>query len=98
MEIVVPGLTFNPTYIRAEPGAEVTITLRNTQASTDFGANHTFTVDSPKVNQPVGPGDTSTFTFVLPSGEPYVPFYCAVGGSAPSGHRAGGMQGAFYFG
>jgi hypothetical protein len=97
LEMVVPGLRFSPTYIRAQPAAKVTITLRSTQASMEFAAHHTFTIDSPTVNQAIGPGQTSTLTFVLPSGQPYVPFYCAVGGSAVSGHRAGGMQGAFYF-
>lgn len=90
------GLVFSPTFIRPRPGAKVTVTLVNTLKSTDFSSTHTFTIDSLKVNEALGPGETKTITFVLPAGEAYLFFYCAVGGSRR--HRPAGMQGAFYIG
>lgn len=89
------GFRFSPTYVKAEPGAEVTVTLVNTSDPHAFGSVHAFTILSLDVSEVVDPGETVEFTFDLPEGEPHVPFLCTIGG--PQGHQAAGMQGAFYF-
>jgi plastocyanin len=90
-----PGFTFTPTFIKASPGAEVTVTLVNTQEEDELGSLHTFTISSLDLSQTIRPGETQTITFTLPADEPFLPFFCAIGSG---GHRTAGMQGAFYFG
>jgi len=75
---------FDPTFIKAEPGAALTVTLKN-----DGKVAHTFTIDSLHVDQTLQPDQTKTVTFTLPSSGT-VPFYCKF-------HRSMGMQGAFFF-
>jgi plastocyanin len=97
LEIETPGMRFTPTYILAEPGADVTVTLVNTQ--TAIFTVHTLHIDSLNEGALVDPGETATLTFTLPTDVAFVPFYCAAGGRGPGeGHRGLGMQGAFYFG
>jgi hypothetical protein len=90
-----PGLLFSPTYVKVAPGAEVTVTVKSLQKQGDFAGDHSFSIRSPEVSEVVLPGETRTVTFELPEGEPYVAFYCAIGGS--QGHEPAGMRGAFYF-
>jgi plastocyanin len=74
---------WGPTYIKAKPGAHVTLII-------DGGiGNHTFTIDSLNLNEEVPAGKKTTVSFTLPSTGPVI-FYCIP-------HRSAGMQGAFYF-
>jgi plastocyanin len=74
---------WGPTYIKAKPGAHVTLVI-------DGGiGNHSFTIDSLNLNQEVPGGKQTTVSFTLPSTGPVI-FYCIP-------HRSRGMQGAFYF-
>lgn len=91
---------FSPTYIRATPGARITITV------IDVGdVAHTFTVDpsgSPGASPGSQPGseggvdkvfgkkgDRATVTLVAPPPGPPLIFYCKY-------HQAAGMAGAIY--
>jgi plastocyanin len=96
LRITTPGLKFSPTYVKATPGATLTITLVNPLTVTDFGNHHTFTIDALGVKVDLPPEAHETVTIALPSDGVAVAFHCSVGGSA--GHTAGGMQGAFFFG
>jgi plastocyanin len=75
---------FNPTFIKAAPGASFTVTLKN-----EGKVPHNFTIDSLHVDQTLQPDETKTVTFTLPSSGT-VPFYCKF-------HKSSGMQGAFFF-
>jgi plastocyanin len=75
---------FDPTYIKATPGAMVKVQVKNEGA-----AGHSFTIDALKVDEVIQPGEQKDVTFTLPVfGN--VNFYCRF-------HRTQGMQGAFYF-
>jgi plastocyanin len=72
--------TFDPATIEGEPGSKVQLDLENTGK-----AEHTFTVDSQKIDEEVEPGATATVSVTIPdSGS--VEFYCRY-------HRGGGMVG-----
>ena len=72
--------TFAPATIKGDPGSKVTVDLDNTGK-----AEHTFTVDSQKIDKELEPGDTATVSVTIPeSGS--VEFYCRY-------HKAGGMVG-----
>lgn len=76
---------FSPTFIKAAPGARITVQL------TDTGQiAHTFTVDSQKVDVVLDKaGQHRTITLVMPAGGQPVVFYCKY-------HQSAGMQGALY--
>jgi plastocyanin len=77
--------SFSPTFVKAEPGATVTVKLAN------VGANpHTFTLDDGSVDQQVDPGKSATVTVTVPK-DGTLRFSCNF-------HGAMGMQGAFYTG
>jgi plastocyanin len=84
MEIEADDFYFEPTFVKAAPGAKVTVEVEN-----EGSATHTFTIDSPSVDKSVSPDQKTTVTFTLPASG-VVAFYCKF-------HRAQGMQGAFYF-
>jgi plastocyanin len=74
---------FSPTFIKAAPGATVTVELANE------GANaHTFTLDDGSVDQQVEPGKKATVEVTVPD-DGMLRFSCDF-------HGAMGMQGAFY--
>jgi plastocyanin len=71
---------FQPKTISGKPGAKVTVELKN-----EGKAEHTFTIDSQKVDDEVKPGKTAKVTFTIPkSGS--MAFYCKY-------HKAAGMTG-----
>ncbi|WP_426570792.1 cupredoxin domain-containing protein [Aquihabitans sp. McL0605] len=76
---------FKPTFIKAAPGAKVTVELKNE------GSNpHTFTLADSSIDQKVDPGSKATVTVTVPmSGS--LDFHCDF-------HGTMGMQGAFYSG
>ncbi len=76
---------FSPTYVKAAPGATVTVSLSNTGARP-----HTFTTDDGKVDQTVEPGKKATVMVTVPKSGA-LPFACNFHGSM-------GMKGALYSG
>jgi plastocyanin len=75
---------FEPTFLKASPGATIHIELENEGDDT-----HTFTIDSLGIDQEVAPGESATVDVTLPQ-EGAVRFYCRF-------HANMGMQGAFFF-
>jgi plastocyanin len=75
---------FEPTFLKASPGAIIHVELENEGDDT-----HTFTIDSLGIDQEVPPGDSATVDVTLPQ-EGAVRFYCRF-------HANMGMQGAFFF-
>lgn len=76
---------FSPTFIKAEPGATVTVEIENA------GDNpHTFTLDDGSVDEQVDPGAKTTVEVTVPE-DGSLRFSCNFHGSM-------GMQGAFYTG
>lgn len=75
---------FDPTFVKASPGARVVAELENEGA-----VPHTFTIDSLGVDKEVPAGHEADVTFTLPSSG-VVRFHCRF-------HAGQGMQGAFYF-
>jgi plastocyanin len=76
---------FEPSFVKADSGAHVTVTLKNTSK-----VEHNFSIDSLHVDKDVDAGKTETVTVTLPSSTSPVAFYCKY-------HKSLGMQGAFYF-
>jgi plastocyanin len=82
VEVELDDLYFAPTFIKAKPGAEVEVTLKN-----EGETLHTFTIDETKTNVELGAGEKSSVKVTLPA-TGALAFYCSL-------HREGGMQGAF---
>jgi plastocyanin len=76
---------FSPTYIKAAPGATVTVELEN-----EGDTPHTFTLDDGSVDKKLDPGAKATVEVTIPQDGP-LRFSCDFHGSM-------GMQGAFYTG
>jgi plastocyanin len=74
---------FEPTFVKAAPGADVQVTIDNVGDVT-----HTFTIDDQDVDVEVEPGDSAEVAVTLPEGAA-LRFYCSFHGSR-------GMQGALY--
>jgi plastocyanin len=76
---------FSPTFVKAAPGARVTVEVD------DVGdVAHTFTIDGQHVDVVLGrKGQTQTVTVTMPAGGAPVIFYCKY-------HQEVGMQGALY--
>jgi plastocyanin len=76
---------FSPTYVKASPGARVTLDITNVGTIA-----HTFTIDSAHIDKVFGrKGDKATVTVVMPPAGQALVFYCKY-------HREAGMQGALY--
>jgi plastocyanin len=75
---------FEPTFLKASPGATIHVELENEGDDT-----HTFTIDSLGIDQEVAAGESATVDVTLPQ-EGAVRFYCHF-------HADMGMQGAFFF-
>lgn len=76
---------FSPTYIKAAPGARVTVEIDNTGSIA-----HTFTIDEQNIDRSFGKaGDRATVTVVAPGPGRTLVFYCKY-------HRDAGMQGAIF--
>lgn len=83
LDLTVGDSFFDPTFVKVDPGAEVTVHLTN-----DGSLDHTFTIDSLSVDQQLEPGEQEDVTFTMPDNGA-VRFYCRF-------HASMGMQGAFY--
>jgi plastocyanin len=84
LELEQDNFYFNPTFIKATPGAKVKLEVKN-----EGTVQHTFTITSLGVDQVVDPGKTQDVEITLPSSGA-TNFFCRF-------HVGQGMQGAFYF-
>lgn len=82
LEVEADDNYFAPTFVQAEPGATITLTLHN-----EGQAAHTFTIDELDIDEQLDVGATAEVDVELAEDGPVV-FYCRF-------HRADGMQGAF---
>ena len=83
VDLISGDAVFDPTFIKVQPGAKVTVRMKTGIILHDFhitalNVHHTGQLEK-----------TTTFSFTLPEAGPVL-FYCGL-------HLAGGMQGAFYF-
>jgi plastocyanin len=78
------GFYFKPTFIKATPGATVTVEVEN-----EGNATHNFSITTLDVDQDVAMGEMKEVTFTLPASG-VVTFFCKF-------HVNSGMQGAFFF-
>ncbi|MGH9185343.1 MAG: cupredoxin domain-containing protein [Acidimicrobiales bacterium] len=84
VEVELDDFYFGPTFVKASPGEEVTLTLFN-----EGDANHTFTSGALDVDEELAPGDETEVTVTLPD-DGATAFFCRF-------HQGRGMQGAFFF-
>jgi plastocyanin len=82
--VEVSDYYFEPTFLKAKAGTTVAVKLKN-QGS----AEHTFTIDSQKIDKTLSPGSTTTIDVDIPANGTPVNFYCKF-------HVSSGMQGAFF--
>jgi plastocyanin len=80
-EVELDDFYFEPTVIEGKPGAQVRLELKN-----EGKVEHTFTIDSQKINKNVQPGDEAEVTVTIPKSGA-VSFYCEF-------HKSSGMAGA----
>ncbi|HEY3722657.1 MAG TPA: cupredoxin domain-containing protein [Acidimicrobiia bacterium] len=74
---------FEPTFVKAAPGQQLTISLHN-----EGSVPHTFTVPSLNIDKELQPEQKMTVTVTVPMAGS-VPFYCRF-------HKDNGMQGAIF--
>jgi plastocyanin len=74
---------FKPTFVKATPGATVTVNLEN-----EGGSTHTFTIEGSDVSEELSSGDTAQVEVTVPD-DGALEFRCRFHGGA-------GMVGAFY--
>jgi plastocyanin len=80
---------FKPTFDKAKPGSNVTVSLKN-----EGKTQHTFTIPSLGIDQVLDPDQKATVNVTLPT-DGALGFYCRFHG--PSGTQGDlGMQGAFF--
>lgn len=84
LEVKLDDFFFGPTFVKASPGATLTLELAN-----EGNAPHTFTVESLGVDETLQPGDRKQVQLTLPQSG-VVNFICRF-------HVGQGMQGAFFF-
>lgn len=84
IEIELDDNYFGPTFVKASPGATVTVRLHN-----EGDGTHTFTSDTLGVDEELDGGTGSEVDLTLPESGASA-FYCRF-------HQGGGMQGAFFF-
>jgi plastocyanin len=85
IELEQDNFYFNPTFVKADQGAHVTVELKN-----EGSVPHNFSIDSLHIDQTVQPDKTMNVTVNLPTATAPLSFYCKF-------HKSQGMQGAFYF-
>ena len=82
LEVELDDLYFSPTFIKAKPGTQVEISLKN-----EGDVKHTFTIDETSTNVELDKGQKSSVKVTLPASGALA-FYCSI-------HIESGMQGAF---
>lgn len=75
---------FEPTFLKANPGAKVTVHLEN-----EGTFPHNFSIEALHINEDLAKGEKKEITFTLPA-VGVVNFFCEY-------HHSKGMQGAFFF-
>ena len=80
-EVELDDFYFDPTVLKAKPGAKVTLNLKN-----EGKVKHNFDLDPQKIDQDIDPGKSATVTVTIPkSGQ--LSFFCKY-------HKSMGMAGA----
>ena len=82
LDVELDDLYFAPTFIKATPGTQVDISLKN-----EGEVKHTFTIDETSTNVELDAGQKSSVKVTLPASGALA-FYCSI-------HIESGMQGAF---
>jgi len=82
LDVELDDLYFAPTFIKAKPGSQVEISLKN-----EGEVKHTFTIDETSTNVELEAGQKSSVKVTLPAAGALA-FYCSI-------HIESGMQGAF---
>ena len=82
VDLQLDDLYFAPTFIKAKPGSQVDISLKN-----EGEVKHTFTIDETSTNVELEAGQNSSVKVTLPA-TGALAFYCSI-------HIESGMQGAF---
>ena len=79
---------YKSTFIKAKPGSQVTVKLKNRG-----DAPHTFTIPGLGIDRELTAGKSATVAVTLPT-DGALAFYCRFHGAPPTGGQ--GMQGAFF--
>jgi plastocyanin len=80
-EVELDDFYFEPTVLEGKPGQKVTLELKN-----EGGTEHSFTIDSEKIDKELGPGEEAEVDVTIPKSG-VVSFYCKF-------HKSSGMAGA----
>lgn len=80
-EVELDDFYFEPTVLEGKAGQKVTLELKN-----EGKTEHTFTIDSEKIDKELQPGDETEVTVTIPKSG-VVSFYCKF-------HKSSGMAGA----
>jgi plastocyanin len=80
-EVEMDDFYFEPTVLEGKPGQKVTLELKN-----EGNTEHSFTIDSEKVDNELGPGEEAEVDVTIPKSG-VVSFYCKF-------HKSSGMAGA----
>lgn len=80
-EVELDDFYFEPTVLQGKPGAKVELELKN-----EGKQEHTFTIDSQRVDKELAPGNEAEVTVTIPKSG-VVSFYCKF-------HKSQGMAGA----
>jgi plastocyanin len=80
-EVEMDDFYFEPTVLEGKPGQKVTLELKN-----EGNTEHSFTIDSEKVDRELGPGEEAEVDVTIPKSG-VVSFYCKF-------HKSSGMAGA----
>jgi plastocyanin len=83
LELEADDNYFKPTFIKAAPGAKVTVEVKN-----EGSATHTFTIDGASIDDELAPDESATAEVTVPASGA-LEFHCRF-------HGAAGMKGAFY--
>src|SRR3954453_21122982 len=81
LKIVAADFYFQPTFIQAKPGAQLSLEITN-----DGSSPHTFTSTQLGVDQQIAPGQSATVKVTVPANG-FAEFHCNF-------HSASGMRGA----
>jgi plastocyanin len=83
LDVKVDDLFFEPTFVEADPGAGITLTVRNNGKT-----RHSFTVTAQGLDETIEPGEVREIEVTAPSSD-FIEFRCRF-------HADEGMRGAVY--
>ena len=84
LEVELDDKYFNPTFIKAKAGENITLELKN-----EGTLPHTFTSDTLAVDKQIDPGKSAKLTVTVPSDGQVFQFHCDF-------HESAGMAGAVF--